>query len=113
MGQILERCDPDSGAFASEQDRKDLERLAKKFEESSSKLSDKFTELDTQAAFLKSNQKQLEGTAYTLQEQFLGIEDADPAEAISSFAWAQYCYNTALKVGNSVLSQSLMDYLNS
>ena len=113
MGQILERCDPDSGSFASEQDRKDLERLAKKFEESSSKLSDKFTELDTQAAFLKSNQKQLEGTAYTLQEQFLGIEDADPAEAISSFSWAQYCYNTALKVGNSILSQSLMDYLNS
>lgn len=113
MGQILERCDADSGAFQNPKDREDLERLAKKFEVSASKLSDKFTELDTQAAFLKSNQKQLEGTAYTLQEQFIGIEDADPAEAISAFAWAQYCYNTALKVGNSILSQSLMDYLNS
>ena len=40
------------------------------------------------------------------------MEDADPAEAISAFSWAQYCYNSALKVGNSILSESLMDYLN-
>ena len=33
-------------------------------------------------------------------------------DSITSFIWAQYCYNAALKVGNSVLSESLMDYLN-
>lgn len=112
MGQILENCDATTGVF-QDGEKAEFERLAHKFEASASELSDKFTELDTQSAFLKSNQKQLESTAYTLQEQFLGIEDADPAEAISSLSWAQYCYNTALKVGNSILSQSLMDYLNS
>ena len=33
-------------------------------------------------------------------------------DAITSFLYAEYAYNAALKVGNSVLSQSLMDYLN-
>ena len=33
------------------------------------------------------------------------------ADSITSFIWAQYCYNAALKVGNNVLSESLMDYL--
>ena len=34
------------------------------------------------------------------------------ADAISAFLWAQYSYNAALKVGNSILGQSLMDYLS-
>ena len=32
----------------------------------------------------------------------------DLADAITSFSWAQYCYNAALKMGNSILSESLM-----
>ena len=48
----------------------------------------------------------------TLQEQFLGMEDVNPAAAISDFMYARYCYDTALKVGNSILSQSLMDYMS-
>lgn len=112
MGAILQACDAKSGAFASDEQRAEFQRLAGKLETSAAVLSDRYVELDTQAGFVKGNQKQLEGTAYTLQEQFLGIEDVDPAEAISAFSWAQYCYNTALKVGNSILSQSLMDYIN-
>ena len=46
------------------------------------------------------------------QEQYSNIEDVNMADAITSFIWAEYCYNAALKVGNSILSQSLMDYLN-
>ena len=42
----------------------------------------------------------------------LGIEDVDLADAITSYSWAQYCYNVSIKVGNSILSQSLMDYIN-
>lgn len=110
MGQILENCDKD-GNFAQPEDKEELNRLFKKFELATSNFAKKYTELDTHAAFLKSNQSQLESTAYTLQEQILELEDADPAEAITAFSWAQYCYNSALKVGNSILSESLMDYL--
>ena len=100
-----------TGAFAAGE-RDEFQRLADKFESSAALLQDKHIELDTQADFLKSNQTQLESMAYTLEQQFLGIEDVDPAEAISQLSWAKYCYNTALKVGNGILSQSLMDYIN-
>ena len=111
MGQILLNCDATTGAFAAGE-RDEFQRLADKFESSAALLQDKHIELDTQADFLKSNQTQLESMAYTLEQQFLGIEDVDPAEAISQLSWAKYCYNTALKVGNGILSQSLMDYIN-
>ena len=42
----------------------------------------------------------------------MALEDEDPAAAISAYMFARYCYDTALKVGNSILSQSLMDYIN-
>ena len=82
MGQILLNCDATTGAFA-EGERDEFQRLADKFEASAALLQDKHIELDTQADFLKSNQTQLESMAYTLEQQFLGIEDVDPAEAIS------------------------------
>ena len=112
MGTLLRRCDPDSGDWASAADKEEFSRLAKKFEDAASQLTDKHTEMDTQAAFIKSNQKQLKANTGTLQEQFLSIEDVDLADAITSYSWAQYCYNVSLKVGNSILSQSLMDYMN-
>lgn len=111
MGTILLNCDADSGAFKNGAEEEEFYRLAGKFDQASSLLIDKHVELDGQAEFLQSNQEQLESTAYTLQEQFLGIEDADLADAITAYSWAQYCYNAALKVGNSILSESLMDYL--
>lgn len=110
MGQILQKCD-DGGNFASSEEEAEFKRLFKKFEDASANLTNKHVELDARAAFLKSNQEQLQSTAYSLQEQFLGMEDVDPADAITAYSWAQYCYNAALKVGNSILSESLMDYL--
>ena len=112
MGTLLRRCDANSGDWASPEDKEEFSRLAKKFEAAASKLTDKHTEMDTQAAFIKSNQDQLKANTDTLQEQILGIEEVDLADAITSFSWAQYCYNMSIKVGNSILSQSLMDYIN-
>ena len=110
MGQILKGCD-EGGNFASAEEEAEFKRLFGKFETASSSLTNKHVELDARAAFLKSNQAQLENTTYSLQEQIIGMEDVDPADAITAYSWAQYCYNAALKVGNSILSESLMDYL--
>ena len=112
IGTILQRCDPDNGNFSSPEDEARFNALVSAFEESSYRVKDKYTELTTQAQFLKNNQGQLEANAYTVNEQLQAIDYADPAAAISDFIFARYCYDTALKVGNSVLSQSLMDYLN-
>ncbi|MBR2483516.1 MAG: hypothetical protein IKB53_02100 [Oscillospiraceae bacterium] len=110
MGQILKGCD-EGGNFASGEEEAEFKRLFGKFEKASASLTNKHVELDARAAFLKSNQAQLENTTYSLQEQIIGMEDVDPADAITAYSWAQYCYNAALKVGNSILSESLMDYL--
>ena len=110
MGQILQNCD-EGGKFASSEEEAEFKRLFGKFETASASLTNKHVELDARASFLNSNQEQLQSSAYSLQEQFLGLEDADQADAITAYSWAQYCYNAALKVGNSILSESLMDYL--
>jgi len=112
LGNLLSNCKEESGEWASDADREEFQRLALKFDNMAAELKKNHVELTTKADFLKNNHKQLEDTAYTLNEQILGIEQVDLADAITSFSWAQYSYNAALKMGNSILSESLMDYLN-
>ena len=69
------------------------------------------TDMDADAKALKNNNDLLTDKADTMKEQIHDLEDMDEAEAISAFIWAQYSYNAALRVGNSVLSESLMDYM--
>ena len=90
----------------------ELNRLAKKLEERAAELKTMHSDLDAEGRALKDNNDMLTSKADTLKEQIHDLEDMDEAEAISSFIWAQYCYNAALKVGNSILSESLMDYMS-
>ncbi|MGE4275699.1 MAG: flagellin [Lawsonibacter sp.] len=112
LGTILSNCDSDTGDFASTKAEEDANRLTDKLQTALSDLSVQQTKLDSQATFLNSNVTRLESTKDTLNEQLTGIEDMDSADAITSMAWAQYCYNAALQVGTSVLSQSLLDYMD-
>ncbi len=121
LGEILSRCRKDAadgesadqdGAWASEQDQIDANRLQLKLKDALSNLTSKKTELSTKVSFLNDNTERLEDNADMLNEQILSIEQVDLADAITSFSWAQYCYNAALKVGNSILSQSLIDYMS-
>ena len=86
--------------------------LAKKLEVAIDKLDVEYVDLTASTQKLTNNETLLEEEAYNLQEQIADVEDVDMAEAISAFLWASYTYNAALRVGNSILSQSLMDYLN-
>jgi flagellar hook-associated protein 3 FlgL len=112
LGTILSNCDSDTGAWASNDEAEEYNRLINKLDSASDNLKSAYVQLDTKSSFLETNATQLEKTADTLNEQFLEIEQCDLADAITSFSWAQYCYNAALRVGNSILSQSLMDYLD-
>ena len=112
MGEILQRCNPEDGRWASEDDQFRFKALVDQFEESCSSFRERWTEMDTQSGFLRDNSELLTNTKDSLQQQYMELEDADPAAAISDFMFARYCYDAALKVGNSVLSQSLMDYMS-
>ena len=95
----------------SDADYNEFYGLVQKLEKASSEFKTEFTNMGAGTQKLKNNSDLLEENFYNLQEQYADIEDVDMADAITSFVWAQYCYNAALKVGNSVLSESLMDYL--
>jgi len=112
LSDIFKRCDSESGAYSSDTDQADVSRLTNKLQKSLSALTNKWTYMDGQAEYLNSNKQRLVATSDTLNEQILSIEQVDLADAITEYSWAQYCYNSALKVGNSILSQSLIDYMN-
>lgn len=111
MGEILQRCSNEDGSY-SKDDEDEFVALAHQFEDQKDLYIQRRAELDTETGFLRDNSLILTDTADSLSQQFLAMEDVDPAAAISDYMFARYCYDAALKVGNSVLSQSLMDYMN-
>jgi len=122
MGQIFSRCDSDTGeydedgktkleGYASKEDEEMMYKLLDKFKASMSDVDNAYTTLDSEATYLKTNLSRLETQKDTLNEQILDIEQIDMADAITQFSWDQFCYNSALKVGNQLLSQSLLDYM--
>ena len=74
--------------------------------------TEKWVDLDAKSSFLQTNEERLTTQSKDLNAQVLDIEQINLAEAITQFSWDQYCYNAALKVGNQLLSQSLIDYMN-
>lgn len=110
MGSML--LEFKDGEWKGSAEWEDFNRLAGKFEDAMAKFDTNFTELSAATTKLHNNGKLLEEDAYNLQSQVADLEDVDMAEAITSLLYAQYCYNASLKVGNSILSQSLMDYMN-
>lgn len=111
LGQIYSRCDGNSGSYANTEDAQDADRLAGKLDDAMNRLTEQYARLDADAKYLNTNLKQLETSKFTLNEQIEALEQVDPAAAIMSMSWGQYCYNAALRIGNDVLSQSLLDYM--
>ena len=102
----------ESGTDWSEETYNEFFRLVQKFEKGVSNYQTEFVNLDASTGKLKTQTELLENNYDNVWEEYSDIEDVDAAEAITAFLWAQYAYNSALRVGNSVLSQSLMDYLS-
>lgn len=107
LSDIFSRCDPNF----QDGEKEEADRLLGKLQDSVDHVQSQYVELDSKAKYLKSNKERLAAYATTLNEEILSIEQVDLADAITEFSWAQYCYNAALKVGNSILSQSLIDYM--
>lgn len=68
--------------------------------------------LGTKAAFLEHTEDQLIETSQILNEQISSLDFCDPAEAITNLMWSQYAYNATLKVGNTLLSNSFIDFMS-
>ena len=124
VGEILSRTDPNDGSFYDEKgnkipfeqegqcsDRQRLNVLTTKIINKIYDVSEKHTELTAQTDFLQKTGTMLEERMDLMEERRMEIENVDPAVAISEMLWANYSYQSALKIGNSILSQSLLDYM--
>ena len=111
LGEISSRADSETGEM-SEADTERAEILFDNLQESNSAFRAQWTKLDTKAQFLKSNDTRLVSTGDTLTTQYEGLDQVDLADALTTFAYAQYSYNAALRVGNDILSQSFIDYMS-
>ncbi|MEY8317352.1 hypothetical protein AALB19_08530 [Oscillospiraceae bacterium 50-58] len=104
-----------AGTTAQGLSSKELEekafRLMDKLKGAQEHITEKWDELDAQSVFLTTNQERLETQMIDTNAQILDVSQVDLAEAITNFSWQQYCYNAALKIGNQLLSQSLIDYM--
>ena len=87
-------------------------RMIDKLKAGQEKFTESYVEMDARSKFLQTTQDRLSTQQLNINEQFLDIEQVDLAEAITNFSWDMYCYNAALKIGNQLLSQSLIDYMN-
>lgn len=112
LGDIFSRCDPETGDYETAADEEAANRLVSKLNLAHDATTEKYVELDTRAQFLTTNTDRLTLQQSALNEQILNVEQVDLADAITDFSWQQYCYNAALKVGNQLLGQSLIDYMN-
>ena len=87
-------------------------RLLDKLKAAQDHTTERWVNLDANSDFLQSNQALLEAQQTDLNIQIVDLDYVDLAEAITSFSWEQYCYNAALKIGNQLLSQTLIDYMS-
>lgn len=106
-----------AGQLADELEKDDYDpdqygKLLTKFEKLSSGLLNKVTELGVKSEFLESTKNRLKDNDINLQTQIKNVEGVDMAEAITTFSWAQYAYNAALKVGTNILSPSFIDFMS-
>ncbi len=104
MKELLE----DENGFDTEK----YNRLWGKFQAKSKEIDNYASRLGTQTNLLQSTKKRLEDSELNLTKELDNLVNIDPAESITEYSYAMYTYNAALKVGTSILSQSLLDYLN-
>lgn len=81
------------------------------FTEGSDDLRDHLAEIGTKTKLLQSTQTRLESETLAITEQFDQTVNIDPAEAIMNYSWANYAYNSALKVGTGIITPSLLDFM--
>jgi len=105
MGQIADELDKDP------MDTEKVSSLSLSFDNSKDNMVDFITELGTKSNFLDDTKTRLTENEFILNKKITDLENVNLAEAISSYSWSQFAYNAALKVGNSILSQSFIDFM--
>lgn len=92
-------------------DREKYEQLWTQFQAGSEQVQDVLTELGAKSQLLENTKTRLEQEETSIQEQYNNEVGIEPAEAITNYSWAMYAYNSALKIGTSIIGPSLLDFI--
>lgn len=105
MGQMADELD--SPNFNQE----NYEKLWNQFQKGSSELIDVNAKIGIRSKSLETTKTRLSDMDLSMTEQLDALVNVDPAEAIMNYSYAQYTYNSALKIGAGILGQSLLDFM--
>ena len=105
MGNMADLLEEDT--FDAEQFEKCWMRFADKADE----LQDQFTKIGAKGKLLTSTISKLETEKENIEKQYKVTMGIDTAKAITDYSYANYVYNAALKVGTSILTPSLLDFM--
>lgn len=92
-------------------DQDKFDKLFTQFVESKNDVADFAAEIGTDCEFLENTVTKLESNQDILNTQIISVDQVDMPAAITDYIWQEYAYNAALKVGNSLLSQSFIDFM--
>lgn len=112
LGDMFEGYDVETDTWNNGGSREEAQELMAKLEDAADTMNIAHTKLDADTTYLNTNLGRLTTTKDNLNNQIVNIEDVDPAQAIMDLVWAQQAYNAALKIGTSIIPQSLLDYMN-
>lgn len=105
MGEMADILDADT--FDSDS----YEKLWTQFSKGTSDMQNCLTEVGTKSQLLTATKERLENEKLNITTQFDSAVNINEAEALMNFSYAQYVYNVALKIGTSLLSPSLLDFM--
>jgi len=82
------------------------------FEKQTSSVSVAITDVGSKANYLDFLKTRNEDNQYNLTKKISKVEDVDSAEAIMNFSIQKAAYNAALQMGNKILQNSFIDFMN-
>ncbi len=103
MAELLEADEFDSEAYG---------KLWEKFDNGLKDLENVFAKIGSKEQLLETTSDKLENEQINIQEQYDDTVGIETSEAITGYMWQQYVYNASLKIGTSILGQSLLDYMD-
>ena len=89
----------------------EFEKYWTRLSDKSDDLQDQFTKIGAKGQLLTATTTKLENEKENIEIQYKDAMGVEAAKAITDYSYAQYVYNAALKVGTSILSPSLLDFM--
>ncbi len=92
-------------------DRDMCNALWNQFKAGRDELQNQFARVGTKAQLLENTLNRLETEDQNIKEQYQDAIGIEPALAITNESYAKYSYDAALKIGMSLLGNSLLDFM--